>query len=195
MLTAVLSGCSAVPATAPDSNPASPTASSEKSSAPPMYSVSDLDICTAAGADDLGSLAHETEEAEPEENTAGDWGEQAKCVLRLRSADDEGVLLAVSATAHPSVAEATTAFADGRRDGGHKDMRDDGDVDDIGDEAYGKSRDRYHGLSQNLLLVRSANLVVYVFLSVQSEKTMPREELAEKTMAVARNILARAPRR
>ncbi|MGH3713639.1 MAG: hypothetical protein ACRDT4_09305 [Micromonosporaceae bacterium] len=179
------------------------TTSPSPSAAALPYLVKDFNICEATDVDLLGKqLAERIEKTEPDLDDAdgdvdGDGEPEVagsvSCVFRMRPYEgDLGSLLVVSATAHESVSAATKRFAADRA-GREERMHDDGDVSGVGDQAYVKSLDRYHGFSQNLIAVRTENLVVTVFLSVESPSTVPRTELAAKVRSIAEKLLAAAP--
>ncbi len=194
MVACVATGCTSGESKA-DPRPPITTGSPSPSPSPTaQYGVKGFNLCAAVNREHLGDLAATTDKEEPSSADSLTF-EQVECTFRMHSANDENVLLVVSARTHSSTEDAATSFTEGRDSDANAKMRDDGDVSGVGDEAYGKSQDRHYGLSKNLLLARAGNLVVYVFISVQSEETTPRSTLARLTAAVANDLIDKAPRR
>jgi hypothetical protein len=118
---------------------------------------------------------------------------RSDCNWETRTAEGKDVLLSVTAATTETVDIAKTAFKTIREDHNTR-LKDDGDIEGIGDEAYRKSVDGDDGMSESLIAVRSGNSLITVFLSVESESKISRPTLAPKVLTIAAKILGAIPK-
>jgi hypothetical protein len=148
----------------------------------PTYRATGLDLCRTT---DLGPLAdlsvtvRSTDPAPP-----SDPGSACEFVLRTGNGGD--ARLQVEAVSLATVEEAQSAYR------GYVDvaaMTSDGAVPGLGDEAVGLAKE-----SEYMVIARSGNLVLTVWLTVLGSPPTPKATLAAKVQALLAATLAAVPR-
>jgi hypothetical protein len=179
-----VSGCSGGDTPPPSSPQAS--ASSAAASAT-VYKASSLDLCNNT---DIKALTADLKlTVDSTDNSPSPEGPGAACMWRMKSADGNLSTLRVQAVVHSSVDEATRAF---QAQQNVSNMKSDGPISGLGDQAEGRTLDSDQGFKQSEYMVhlRTGNMTVKVWISLGAKAFTSKQTLATKMDGLARTTLA-----
>jgi len=175
--------CSSTEVSAPPTTPA-PVVASEtgQPTGGPTYRATGMDLCRTtklSPLDDLAVVVIRTDPAPPSDPGSA-------CEFVLRNGTGQEARLQVEAVSLATVEQARSAYR------GYVDvaaMTSDGAISGLGDEAVGLVKE-----SEYMVIARSANLVLTVWLSAPGNPPIPKDKLAAMVKAVLAATLAGVPR-
>ncbi|HZM75808.1 MAG TPA: hypothetical protein VFC19_08785 [Candidatus Limnocylindrales bacterium] len=180
----ILAGCTksdTPPPSSPRAKASSPAASST------VYQESSLDLC---GGTDIKALTSDLKlTVDSTDNSPSAEGPGAACMWRMKSADGNLSSLRVQAVVHRSADGAIRAF---QAQQNVSNMKSDGPISGLGDQAEGRTLDSDQGFKQSEYMVhlRTGNMTVKVWISLGAKDFTPKATLATKMDALARATLA-----
>lgn len=181
-----LAGCSSS-----DTPPPSPPQTAASSPAPPAasgttYKQSPLDLCNNT---DIKALILDLRlVVDSTDNSPSAEGPGSACMWRMKSADGNMSTLRVQAVVHSSGDEATRAFQSQQN---VSNMKADGPISGLGDQAEGRTLDSDQGFKQSEYMVhlRTGNMTVKAWISLGAKEFTPKQTLATKMTDLAKSTL------
>lgn len=171
--------------TPPPSSPQASTSSAAVVSTT-VYKESPLDLC---GGTDVKALSADLKlTVDSTDNSPSPEGPGAACMWRMKSANGNLSSLRVQAVVHKSADEAVRAF---RAQQSVSNMKTDGPISGLGDQAEGRTLDSDQGFKQSEYMVhlRTGNMTMKVWISVSAKEFTAKETLASKMTGLARTTL------
>jgi hypothetical protein len=180
-----LAGCTGSETPPPSSSP-QPAASSPAAASATVYKESPLDLCAQT---DVKALTADLKlTVDSTDNSPSPEGPGAACMWRMKSADGNMSTLRVQAVVHRSADEATRAF---QAQQNVSNLKADGPISGLGDQAEGRTLDSDQGFKQSEYMVhlRTGNMTVKAWISLGAKEFTPKATLAAKMDALARTTL------
>jgi hypothetical protein len=184
VIVASVGACTSPDVSAPPTTPVPVVASDTgQPTGDPTYRATGLDLCRTtklSPLDDLALVVIRTDPAPPSDPGSA-------CEFVLRNGIGQEVRLQVEAVSLATVEQAQSAYR------GYVDvaaMTSDGAISGLGDEAVGLAKE-----SEYMVIARSANLVLTVWLSAPGRPPTPKATLASAVKAVLAATLAGVPTR
>jgi hypothetical protein len=179
-----LSGCTKSD-TPPPSSPQTAQSSAPAASGT-VYKVSSLDLCERT---DVKALTTDLKlTVDGTDNSPSPEGPGSACLWRMKSADGNMSTLRVQAVVHSSADEATRAF---QAQQNVTNLKPDGPINGLGDQAEGRTLDSDQGFKQSEYMVhlRTGNMTMKVWISLGAKAFTPKATLAVKMNELARTTL------
>lgn len=170
-----------------------PTATATATSSPKSTVNAIDDICSKIEVTALGDWAESVEATSKSNSEIADYSSIASCSIDLESASGDGISLSVSIAIYTAKEDAVSYFATGLKYDKTSDYAVyDGEITDLGDEAYGTNSDDDYGLlvSTYTTNVRSANLILTVDISSYADAYVAKDTIKTKCVDETKSILA-----
>jgi hypothetical protein len=181
-----LAGCTDSDTPPPPPSP-QPGVSSPAAASATVYKEAPLDLCTKTDVKTLVSDLKLT--VDSTDNSPSAEGPGSACLWRMKSADGNMSTLRVQAVVHRSSDEAVRAF---QAQQNVSNMKADGPISGLGDQAEGRTLDSDQGFKQSEYMVhlRTGNMTVKAWISLGAKDFTPKATLAAKMNELAKATLA-----